>query len=624
MRFGMHGFGEAGPAGREGGHSHRKLHASSTSAHQIPRPSGSRCAAPRPTILANTGGGESPGCMPPPSARRPTLIVLDRTGPEPRVLMGKRHDSHKFMPGKFVLSRRAHRTRRPAACSPPACSTTARTPPSPPRRAPPPPAATAPSPYAAISRDLRGGPGVMLGSADYGAPEIEIDGPWRALSSRRGWVSRARHAAIRRPRHHSPPRRPKRFRYPLLRGGSRDGGDAGWGKRKPGFRGGPIRIYSPELVWVPLSQARGLDLRRSPMWCSTSSDIPARGRIRSDDCGCRFYYEKRGAFVREYVLRMALHERCRGGRDEALSSRALVRCTQRLHRGLRSAASRAVGARPQPLGALALPSKWNAWARSGTLIGANTAIAGIAGDHETVPFVPRIAARTGVLPLLWGAVILSALCLVAFKLTYDIVIWFPLRFVFSMALGVLFVLSEYWIQLRAPPGRRGFVNGYLCHRPGARLRCRSGGSGACGNAGLGALFLPGPACASLRRCRCLLARGISPRIDHGTGRTVLSFLLAAPAATVAALDSFGAGWRAAASPSLPLLRAGTWLYGSQCGLSGQIWRLGNVLFRFPNRNLSVMSIAFGACRRFVTIGCSVALAWAVVAHSSDRARPCCS
>ena len=32
-----------------------------------------------------------------------TLIVLDRTGPEPSVLMGKRHDSHKFMPGKFVF-----------------------------------------------------------------------------------------------------------------------------------------------------------------------------------------------------------------------------------------------------------------------------------------------------------------------------------------------------------------------------------------------------------------------------------------------------------------------------------------------------------------------------------------
>ena len=32
-----------------------------------------------------------------------TLIVLDRNGAMPKVLMGKRHSGHKFMPGKFVF-----------------------------------------------------------------------------------------------------------------------------------------------------------------------------------------------------------------------------------------------------------------------------------------------------------------------------------------------------------------------------------------------------------------------------------------------------------------------------------------------------------------------------------------
>jgi 8-oxo-dGTP pyrophosphatase MutT (NUDIX family) len=49
------------------------------------------------------GGGKAA-----PAARmRPrdaaTLIVLDRSGKEPRVLMGKRHENHKFMPSKFVF-----------------------------------------------------------------------------------------------------------------------------------------------------------------------------------------------------------------------------------------------------------------------------------------------------------------------------------------------------------------------------------------------------------------------------------------------------------------------------------------------------------------------------------------
>ncbi len=32
-----------------------------------------------------------------------TLILIDRTGPAPKVLLGRRHHSHTFMPGKFVF-----------------------------------------------------------------------------------------------------------------------------------------------------------------------------------------------------------------------------------------------------------------------------------------------------------------------------------------------------------------------------------------------------------------------------------------------------------------------------------------------------------------------------------------
>lgn len=32
-----------------------------------------------------------------------TLVLLDRSGPAPKVLMGKRHAAHKFMPGLFVF-----------------------------------------------------------------------------------------------------------------------------------------------------------------------------------------------------------------------------------------------------------------------------------------------------------------------------------------------------------------------------------------------------------------------------------------------------------------------------------------------------------------------------------------
>lgn len=32
-----------------------------------------------------------------------TIMLIDRAGPKPKVLLGRRHDAHKFMPGKFVF-----------------------------------------------------------------------------------------------------------------------------------------------------------------------------------------------------------------------------------------------------------------------------------------------------------------------------------------------------------------------------------------------------------------------------------------------------------------------------------------------------------------------------------------
>ncbi len=32
-----------------------------------------------------------------------TLMLIDRSGTDPKVLLGRRHASHKFMPGKFVF-----------------------------------------------------------------------------------------------------------------------------------------------------------------------------------------------------------------------------------------------------------------------------------------------------------------------------------------------------------------------------------------------------------------------------------------------------------------------------------------------------------------------------------------
>ena len=44
--------------------------------------------------------GKQPAIRPKDAA---TLMIVDRTGSDPKVLLGRRHDGHAFMPGKFVF-----------------------------------------------------------------------------------------------------------------------------------------------------------------------------------------------------------------------------------------------------------------------------------------------------------------------------------------------------------------------------------------------------------------------------------------------------------------------------------------------------------------------------------------
>src|SRR5919112_5195911 len=174
---------------------------------------------------------------------------------------------------------------------------------------------------------------------------------------------------------------------------------------------------------------------------------------------------------------------------------------------------------------------------SGTSIGLNTAVAGIASIC-VIPFVPRLARRMGVLPLLWLCIVVSAVSLLGFKALSSFAWWFPVRFVFSAALGALFVLSEYWINAAAPPQRRGLVMGVyatvlaLGFAAGPALFLVVGTEGW-------PPYVAGADLFALAGLPLLLARGLSPEVGGGTGRGILFFILAAPTATIGALV-FGA------------------------------------------------------------------------------------
>lgn len=95
---------------------------------------------------------------------------------------------------------------------------------------------------------------------------------------------------------------------------------------------------------------------------------------------------------------------------------------------------------------------------SATMIGLNTAVAGIA-SIATAPVAAPLAARLGVVPLMLAMIAVAALSFVGFYAAGPFWMWFPLRVILHAALTILFILSEFWISASAPPERRGFVLG---------------------------------------------------------------------------------------------------------------------------------------------------------------------
>jgi 8-oxo-dGTP pyrophosphatase MutT (NUDIX family) len=214
-----------------------------------------------------------------------TLILIDRSGSVPKVLLGKRHASHKFMPGKFVF---------PGGGVDPSDKRM--------------PVARALDPHAEarlLARFHKGSPvraralalaairetaeetGLLLGTRG----NANVDGPWTAF---------ARHAVL--PdlaeihfigRAITPPGRPRRFdaRFFTM--------DASAVAHRIGGITGPDAELT-ELVWMPLAEAKALDMPAVTGVMLEELD----GRIADGlghDLPVPFYRMLRGNFLRELL-----------------------------------------------------------------------------------------------------------------------------------------------------------------------------------------------------------------------------------------------------------------------------------------------------------------------------------
>ena len=224
--------------------------------------------------------------------RRPsdaaTLILIDRTHATPKVLLGKRHHGHKFMPGKFVFPGgrvETHDRRMPVASSlnPHAEQKLM-------RRVVRPSAAKARALALAAIRETFEETGLLLGARHKPAAAAP-DGPWREFAQAGFYPDLSALHFIARAI--TPPGRPRRFdtRFFAV--------DA----RAVAHRVDDVVHEDAELVeltWLPIVEARKLDLPTiTGVILQELLDRVAAGF--GDDLPVPFYWMQRGRFLRELL-----------------------------------------------------------------------------------------------------------------------------------------------------------------------------------------------------------------------------------------------------------------------------------------------------------------------------------
>jgi MFS family permease len=214
---------------------------------------------------------------------------------------------------------------------------------------------------------------------------------------------------------------------------------------------------------------------------------------------------------------------------------------------------------------------------SATVIGLSTTVSGIAG-MVTIPLVPRLAAKVGVVRLMGLCVAASVLMFPLFKVTYSITWWFLLRALYHIPIAALFVLSEYWINVTAPPERRGFVMGVYATVLSIGFAAGPAVLLVVGTSGWPP-YLAGTTMALLAALPIALARGLTPDLPRGKRRGIVFFVLAAPAATLAAL-MFGA-IETANFTLLPIYALRLGFTAENAAFLNTTLGLGNIVFQIP-------------------------------------------
>ncbi len=218
-----------------------------------------------------------------------TLIIIDRGSSTPKVLMGRRHPGHKFMPGKFVFP--GGRIEAGDRSMPVAGALHARAEQALMARVTRPSAGRARALALAAIRETFEETGLMLGTREHGAPEAVPEGPWAAFREHGIFPDLESLQVVARAI--TPPRRPKRFdtRFFAV--------DRTAIAHEIGGVTGPDSELV-ELAWVTLPEAKALDL--PVITLSILEELEDRiAKGFAPELPVPFYYERNRKFQRELI-----------------------------------------------------------------------------------------------------------------------------------------------------------------------------------------------------------------------------------------------------------------------------------------------------------------------------------
>lgn len=247
-----------------------------------------------------------------------------------------------------------------------------------------------------------------------------------------------------------------------------------------------------------------------------------------------------------------------------------------------------------------------------TMIGLNTAVQYLA-VLAAAPFVPRLMARQGPVPMMVWSIIATAVLLLALPAFPNLYAWFVLRFLLGLSESFMWIAGEVWLNHVAEDARRG--------RTVALYGMAAGSGFAIGPLLLAAVgsegWLPFLVCAGITLLAVLpflLVRGSAPKLEGVPSASAWRYVLLAPVAMLAYFVF--AATDAVVMSFFPIYGVGEGLTETAAiGLIG-VFAIGTIAFQLPvgwlMDHVNAMGIVLVAI--LVMLCASVALPW-VVPHA---------